>query len=234
MATGTLFAPGGQSGGKTDLLRTILNALSGNATAAGSYAGETELLEAIALAMQTWPAPDVSSLALQPTGTVASTHDRTATNFAVTTSAGASGTLNLTAVFIPANTVVNKINCVTGTTGSTGVTHNWAVLADLNLKVLAVSADNTTTDLVASTVQSYTLTSPFTTTYGGLYYAGVMIATGTTQPTWQGTIQTGTTVQNIAPKVAGSSNTGATTPVAVGATLTAVTTTVGNVYFYLT
>lgn len=230
MATGTLQ----QSGDNTAQLEQVISTLGGS-----PFAGNIgELLKQVnaALAAYQPPGAGAGALALQPAGTVAATHDRASTAFANYTTV-ASGTLNMTAIYIPVNTVINNINCITGSTASVGVTHNWAVLADKNLKVLGVSADNTSADLALNTVESYALTTPVTTAYSGLYYVGFVIATGgggATQPTMQGQTDAASTVMNVAPKICGTSNTGATTPPATGATLTAITSTASSIYFYLT
>lgn len=224
MTTGTLQQSGDVAAQLEQLIATL------GATPVTD--GKTGLLKQLNAALAGF-SPNGSSLPLAPVGVTSESIPRSHAAQSVTI-AVASGTMQLAAVYLPANTIVNAVNFVTGTTGSTGVSHNWAVLADNNRKVLAVSADNTSADLVASTVQTYTLTTPFTTTYSGLYYIGFVIAVGTTTPTMIGVTSAGSTLNNIAPKTAGASNVGATVPVAVAATLTAVTGSVSELYGYTT
>lgn len=150
------------------------------------------------------------------------------------TIAQATGSLYLAAVYLPANTIVNSVNFVSGSTGSTGVTHNWGVLASSARKVLGVSVDNTTTDIAANTVQTYALGTAVTIPSSGLYYIGQMMAVATTAPTAMGYTGTISTLNAIAPILGGVSNTGATTPPALAATLTAITASASLLYGYTT
>lgn len=225
MATGTLQ----QSGDVTAQIEQLITTLGGTPVTDGM----TGLLKQLNSALASSNAPG-TTLPLAPAGATSETFARVAGGAQSVTIAVASGTLQLAAVYLPINTIVNAINFVTGTTGSTGVSHNWAVLADSSRKVLAVSPDNTVADLAASTLQTYTFAAPFTTTYSGLYYVGFMISTGTTQPTMIGNTAAGSTLNNIAPKVSGASNVGATVPVAVAATLTAITASASTLYAFTT
>lgn len=223
MAVGTLQASGDVEAQLAQLIQTL-----GGSVVSG---GKTELLKALNAALATWT-PQGNSLGVSVSGTTSETIPRTIAAQSVAIATGSSGDLFLFGVYLPVNTVVNAVNFVTGTTASVGVTHNWGVLANASRVVLGVSADNTSVDLVASTRQTYTLAAPVTITASGLYYIGQMVAVATTMPTMIGNTQAGTTLLNLAPILGGKSNTGATVPVAVGATLTAITVAAGVDYAF--
>jgi len=232
MSQGTLTTDKGLA----TLLKTTVTQLQGTAPTSD---GLGELIASINKAIYGFaPAGSRPSQYLGPTGCIAESMDRASTTFAYV--AVSSGTLYLSALYLPANTVVSNLNTVTGSTASSGVTHNWMCLADNALSLLAVSADNTTNDLSASTLQTYAIATvaagaatSFTTTYSGLYYVGFMIATGTTQPTIQGQTDLASTMMGLAPKLCGSSNTGATTPPAFPATLTSITSSASQIYTFV-
>src|SRR5260370_31260814 len=98
-----------------------------------------------------------------------------------------SGPLYLTAIPLLAGTVVTNITYITGLTAASGPTHWWYGLYDSSLNQLAVTADQTTAAMAAST--AYTLPvatgaggsiTSYTIGTSGLYYLGfVMVATVT-------------------------------------------------------
>jgi len=229
MATGSQTVSG-VGGDLNSQMRQFINNLGGPAATSDGLA---ELWMAINVALANFTPPSGYDIAIGPATATAATLDRAAASESVTI-AVTSGTLYLAALYLPINTVVNNVNFISGTTASTGVTHNWGVLASAARKVLGVSADNTSVDMVASTVQTYALTTPVTVASSGLYYVGQMIATATTQPTMIGNTGAAATVNAIAPISAGASNTSATTPPAVAATLTAITASASTLYGYTT
>jgi hypothetical protein len=225
MATPTIV-----SGSLSETMSAIITNIGGTATSKGL----DELWVAFGNALISNFTGGATQSALMPTGTLASTiGDRSLWNESQSI-AVASGTMQLDAIKIANNTKITNLNVLVGSTASSGVSHNWMLLADLNRKVLAASADNTATDLTASAVSTYALTTPYTTTYAGLYYVGFMMVAGTTQPTLAGYTQVAATANGLVPKFAGASNTGATTPLAVGATCTAITASASNFTAYLT
>jgi hypothetical protein len=139
-----------------------------------------------------------------------------------TSTTGVSGTLYLTAVGLPKGLVVGNLTFGCKGTGAATVTHGWYVLADSGLVVRAVTADSTTLLASANTLTTLPVTAAYTVPSSGLYYLGCMVA-ATTMPVMgtAGNIP-GAWASNT-PILCGSSNTGATTPPAVGATLTALT-----------
>ena len=235
MATGNLVQ---YSGGPGELLKAQLQIVGGNPALVGG--GDYDLTKAILQQMQTWPAPDIASIALQPTGCTASTLDRSSTAFNQTTAIGATGVLQLCAIFVPFNTIVNNINFVTGSTAGVTMTHQWAVLCDNNRNLLANTADLTNGAIGANAVFTWPVAAiasgaatSFTTTYGGLYYVGLLV-TAATIPTLMGTSDAANTIKNIAPILVGGSTSSLTTPSPYPTQYAALTATTSPFYSYLT
>lgn len=90
-----------------------------------------------------------------------------------------SGTLCVASLFLKANKVISNLSWYVGTTAATTPSHTWFALLDSNLNYLALTADQTTTAIPASTATTFPLTSPFTTTYSGLYYLGAVSVAAT-------------------------------------------------------
>ena len=91
------------------------------------------------------------------------------------------GEVYLTAIWMPAGAVITNFNLVTGTVGSTGMTHSWFGLADSTGKQLAHTADQGSTAYPTGTAVPIALTAPYTTPVQGIYYM-VASMTGTTLP----------------------------------------------------
>jgi hypothetical protein len=179
-----------------------------------------------------------ADLALAPTGTVAHTYPRAGArtiNVGILTS----GTLHLTACYIPAGTVVTNISYMSAGTGATNPTNWWFGLYDSARLGLRLTADQTTTAWGSSTVKTVALSSAFTTTYSGLHYVGIMMAAAT-PITLHGVDATGTGPPSLAPILHGNSTTGLTAPPApsaaggVGGTAGAITTGAAGPYAWLT
>lgn len=199
--------------------------------------GEGEVMNAFMAALLGFRPPSVASY-LAPATATAETFPRNQTNTVAI--AETSGVLLLTAIAIPANTVVNTINFVSGTTAATGPTHQWGALYNASRGLLAISADGTSTAIAASTVIPFAVAntaagaaSSFTTTYTGLYYVGVLTTSSSAQPTWAGL--TGTATENdIVPILTGTSTGSLTTPSTFPTTAGAITGTATSLYAYLT
>jgi hypothetical protein len=94
-------------------------------------------------------------------------------------SAPTSGTLYVAAIGLAGGVKVSKATFFTNTTAKTGGSHGWYVLLDSGLAVRAVTTDQTDAATVWGTISTgYPLSfaAPYTTTYAGLYYIGVMVA----------------------------------------------------------
>lgn len=176
------------------------------------------------------------SLYLAPSGATGETFPR---RLAVNASgAPSSGTLYLSAIPLPSGLAVGSITfCVNGTATTAGdVTHGWYVLLDSSRVVRAVSADQVGTqwNVINTPVTISVAGSAYTTTYGGLYYIGLMVATSAgSQPTFDTTANLTGNIGGIAPILCGSSSTGQTTPPSAGATMGAITSSgIYNFYGY--
>ena len=233
MAVGTLQQSGDVEAQIIQMIATMGGDVAGTSTAPPISGGKTDLLKALNLALAGFLTPG-GSLAVAPSTAVAETIPRAVGAQSVTI-ATVSGTVYMTAVFIPANTVVNAVNVVTGSTASSNdVTINWAALCNGSRVVLAASANATTQLTPAGYVNTLAMTTPFTTTYSGLYYIAYTVGATTTQPTVVGVASAGTELTKIAPISSGTSSTaGTATPPAVGSTLGAITATANTIYEYL-
>lgn len=149
-----------------------------------------------------------------------------------TLGAATSGTIRVMPLGVArAGLAISSINFVAATAGATA-TALWAGIARLsNRQVLAVSANSTTLP-TANAVQTFTFTSPYTPTSDDTIVGFLMIA-ATTVPTYYG-INAGATALVSTPVICGNSNSGqSTTPLTVGATMTAFTAVTGIIYAQL-
>jgi hypothetical protein len=189
--------------------------------------------------------PSGSTLGLAPTGATSETISRELTTEA--TYALASGTLNLTAIQLTRNTLVSDISWFFGSTGDATPTHWWYVLCDKSLNVLAESADQLTTAITANAIATLAVatvnSTPLTPTtgtslaatslytpYGGLYYLGVVVVTGT--PTLVASANPTVTVNTVPPILNGTSNTGLTTPIVIPGVANTITPVAAIPYGY--
>ena len=105
----------------------------------------------------------------------AQTFDRRFANGTVL--APTSGTMYMSAIFLPAGSVVNGITFVSSSTGETGGTHLWYALYRQDLTFIAQATDNTgATAFAANTAFRMALTAPQTITVPGIYYLAFMCA----------------------------------------------------------
>jgi hypothetical protein len=183
------------------------------------------------------PPQSWQSVYLAPAGGAAETYPR---HQALTSVGSASGTLVLTAIGLPAGVTVNSITMCVGGTAKTGGTHGWYCILDKNFLLQGVTADQTdaaTTWGTINTPQTLALAAPYTTTYAGVYYLGVMVAESAgTMPTFNCTNALDGGV-NVTPYLGGTSTTGLTTPGTPGTTsyaaITSGTSTGKPLYAYV-
>lgn len=158
----------------------------------------------------------------------------------VTQAKATSGTLVMSAISLPVNQTISNFSFMPGTTGDAGPTNQWMALYDSQRNLLAISADGTSTAITASTAVTYpvattaassTATS-FTTTYSGLYYVGLLIAT-TNAPTFTA-LTTFATINSLVPILGGTSTASLTSPSTFPTQAGAITGTAGRLYFWLT
>jgi hypothetical protein len=122
---------------------------------------------------------------------------------------------------VRAGDTLANINFVVGTTASAAVTNSWAGIARLSDRVvLAISATSTATT-AANTKKTFAFGSAYTADKDEIVVGFVMYQA--TVPSLFGINQGNAVIYTEAPVVNGTSNTGATTALSVGATLTAFT-----------
>jgi hypothetical protein len=175
------------------------------------------------------PATAPLSLYQSFSGALAETFPRI---MATTSTPLTSGTLSVCSIGLPKGLAVNNITFGTKGTAMATVTHGWYVLLDSGLVVRAVTADQTTGTWMQTANQLYTLptTATYTTTYTGVYYVGMMAVATTIGNNGTAGNVPGNWASN-SPVLCGLSNTGQTTPPALGATMTAITSN-GNMTLY--
>ena len=127
---------------------------------------------------------------------------------------------------------VSSITFVSRTTALVAGTNQWFGLFSDALVPLRLTADDTSTAWAASTAKTLALTSPFVTTYSGLYYLGVCVVAGTV-PSLIGAQATTSLLAGIAPKPNGTSTTGLTDPASCPNPVAALTQTVSTPYAYI-
>jgi Pectate lyase superfamily protein len=192
-----------------------------------SITNDVAKLDAATNRAWSWGRPGASQGVYKPSGVVLENFDYRQVNGAA--GAMADGTLLLVAIDLPLGLIVTNIEWLSGTTAliNGGAPHYWVALFDKNRALLAQSTDNVTKAIGTSALITDALSVPFTTTYAGLHYIGVMVASGGgTQPTMTnfGSLTAIMGLNNVdAGKTNGTSTTGLTTT--APATAAAITQT---------
>jgi hypothetical protein len=175
-----------------------------------------------------------------PTGVIAETNHRynLASNNTVL---GVSGTLYVMSISLQTGMTIGHIGFGNGTSATTAVTHWWLCLLDNTFVQQAHTADQLTSNVAASTWYNLATVNPYTATYNGTYYLGI-VATITSgampsplSPSFSPITQivTGTSVPT--PLLGGLSSTGLTTPGTDGTTTYLAPTGIAvNYYMYCT
>lgn len=168
----------------------------------------------------TWDQQGVSVRSpLAPSGLTYTTYPRAGASAASQTVL-ASGQELLAAIDLPLGVLVTNITFYSGTALATG-SNQWFSLRDSSRNLLGVTADGTSGAWLANAAKALALASPFTTTYAGLHYLGIMVV-ATTLPALICVSSTGT-VTGIAPIILGTADSGLTTPATAPATSAALT-----------
>lgn len=126
----------------------------------------------------------------KPSGVALQNFPFTECNIGTIASPG-TGVQFLTSIHLPSNWLVNNISWLSGTTALVAGTspHYWVALYDQYKNLLGQSADNVTKAVAASSIVTDTLAVPYTTTYRGVYYVGIMDAQASgTLPTLSGKV----------------------------------------------
>lgn len=163
-----------------------------------------------------------------PTGTFAQTCDRIL-GANTSTTAGTSGSLYLSAIYLTAGQLVSNISISSGGTAFTSPTNQFfALYSSLQSApaLLAQSANQTTAAWATFTTKTLAMTTPYRVPTSGIYYIGVMV-TATTMGTFTGPpTVSGTSISNAAPMLFAVSSTGLTTSLPnPGSSVSAATTT---------
>lgn len=172
-----------------------------------------------------------------PTGAFAQTFDRRAATLNNAISLNGSGQLQLVGIDLISGEVVTDITFFAGGTAMAGGSHMWFSLVDISRNVLAKTADDTSATWAASTSsapngKTLPLSSPFTATYTGLHYVGIVVV-ATTLPTLLGSSDTNAHAAMIPPIITGASTTGLTDPASLGATAATLANTSRKPYAYV-
>jgi hypothetical protein len=164
---------------------------------------------------------------LGPTGTLAETMPREICP-EVNTTAPASGTLAMMAIYLTAGQLVSNITIASATTAAGTPTNYFFALYSGARALLAQSANQTTTAWAANTVKTLAMTTPYRVPVSGQYYIGYFMTATTVATLKGGTARTGGQLANTAPIIYGTSTTGLTT--ALPDPAAAITGTTASLY----
>lgn len=152
--------------------------------------------------------PPVANLG--PTGTLAETMARE-TCPEVNTTAGASGTLFLQAVYLRAGQVISNITVYSATTAAATTSNLFFALYDGARNLLAQTANQGAYTWAANSAKTLALSASYRVPTSGLYYVGVLQVATTIATLKGGTAKTGGQLAAAAPILHGNSSTGLTT-----------------------
>lgn len=152
--------------------------------------------------------PPVANLG--ETGTLAETMPRE-TCPEVNTTAGATGTLFMQAIYLKAGQLVSNITVYSATTAAATTTNLFFALYDGNRNLLAQSANQGAYTWAANTKKTLAMTTPYRVQVSGVYYIAVLQVATTIATLKGGTARTGGQLAAAAPILNGTSTTGLTT-----------------------
>lgn len=154
----------------------------------------------------------------EPAGTIARTIPRGLVSSSTVAPFTTGGQVGARTIPLAAGMVVSNIALEFGGTGATGPTHLWFALADSQLNVLAVTADQGAAAQTANTFTKLPLTSPYLVPYTGLYTVLASSSASTTPPSAQGVALQTSFIPGVPPILCGTAGTQAAPP-AIGAQL---------------
>lgn len=208
--------------GTTSSFTTAYNALQSTDTGVTfvnpSTAAVTNLLA---------PLPVASAM---PSTALAETIPRWATG--TSAFAMSSGILYISEVTLGGGQTTAGAHWVPGSTGAASPSHWWYVLLDHTFKVVAVTADQLTAVITASTDTPLSWAASYTAPATGTYYLGVMVNAGV-MPTGAATSATYAGSLFTAAPIGGESSLGQTTAPAVGTTMATPSVNTQIMYQYL-
>jgi hypothetical protein len=169
----------------------------------------------------------------RPEGTKAEIFHRLTANFA-NAAVLTSGTLYVVyGLILPAGQSISAIHFYSATTAAVTPENQWACLLNSARKVLAVSKDKTTTAWAANGKQTFEIEAAYAPPAweDQMVYVGLLVKAATV-PTLQAIESVNAFPLSQAPILAGTSNTGLSTPsgLTVGSTATAITATAKRPY----
>lgn len=147
---------------------------------------------------------------LGATGTLAETMARELCP-EINTTAGASGTLFLQAIYLKAGTLVSNITVWSATTAAATTSNLFFALYDGSRNLLAQSANQGAYTWAANSKKTLAMTTAYRVTVSGVYYIGVLQVATTIATLKGGTAKTGGQLAADAPILQGTSSTGLTT-----------------------
>lgn len=228
-ATTHVNVTGNVISGCTDAIKTVQLSdywLFSSNTVSGNTGSELAIVGAN---NKVFTPPTVSGpLQHAPTGALGTTIDRR-TIAASAIGSPASGTIRLSAVWLPKGTVVSNITYLSGGSAA-GLTNRWFALFDASRNKLRTTADNAATWAAGATL-TLALSTAYTIPSDGLYYIG-LCEVATTTTSLRGII-TSTNGLSIAPILNGDSNTGLTNAASTPATAAALSVNGGIPYAYI-
>ena len=141
----------------------------------------SELGQILMMGIGNIPIP-ISSAATAKTGIIAQTMPVTSITTTGSYPGGSSGVMHLTPLYICANQTITNISCLSGTVAASVQTNLWCALYDdgrgstnINQFALLRQTNNLlTANPSTNSIFTLTLLAPYTTTYSGIYYVGVM------------------------------------------------------------
>jgi hypothetical protein len=128
----------------------------------------------------------------------------------VNTTAGASGTLVMQAIYLTAGQLVSNITVWSATTAAGTPTNGFFALYDANRNLLAQSLSWTTEAWAANSAKTKAMTAAYRVPTSGLYYIGLLQVATTIATIKGGTARTGGQLNAAAPIIYGTSTTGLT------------------------
>lgn len=167
---------------------------------------------------------------IMPAGAFAETFPR----FAATTNttAGATGTLFLQAIWLTAGTLVSNITFFSATTAAATTTNLFFALFDGNSRaLLAQSANQGAYTWAANSIKTLAMTTPYRIPTTGFYYVGVLQVATTIATLLGGAAKLNAIIASTAPILHGTSTTGLTT--ALPNPAAAITAGTASLYAYV-
>lgn len=147
---------------------------------------------------------------LGETGTIAETMPRELCP-EVNTTAGASGTLFMQAIYLKAGQLISNITFWSATTANVTATNGFFALYDANRNLLAQTANFTSEAWAANSKKTKALTAAYRVPTSGIYYVAILQVATTIATLKGGTAKTGGQLAAAAPILNGTSTTGLTT-----------------------